>query len=134
MKSSKMLSNCWLRVFSSTLPKAGLMGMPGHFYQHHLSPSLSPTKAWRRGGQGVLDGAWAGNADWNIEWCLGQNARGLGALKDASGDTGGGGGMNRANALSSFWRPVELGGRLLGSIIWHLEFFALETTVWPHRE
>ena len=26
------------------------------FYEHHLSPSLSPTKAWRRGGHGALDG------------------------------------------------------------------------------
>jgi len=27
-------------------------GDVGRFYQHHLSPSLSPTKAWRRGCQG----------------------------------------------------------------------------------
>jgi len=33
-----------------------LDGIFGHFYQHHLSPSLSPTKAWRRGGHGVLTG------------------------------------------------------------------------------
>jgi len=52
VKSRKMLSNCWLRVFSSTLPTAGLVGMPGHFYQRHLSPTLSPIQS--NGGEGAM--------------------------------------------------------------------------------
>jgi hypothetical protein len=42
----------WLRVFSRTLPTAGLVGMPGHFYQHHLSPTLSPIQS--NGGEGGM--------------------------------------------------------------------------------
>ena len=42
----------WLRVFSRTLPTAGLVGMPGHFYQHHLSPTLSPIQS--NGGEGAM--------------------------------------------------------------------------------
>jgi hypothetical protein len=47
-----MLSTCWLGVFSPTLPTAGLVGMPGHFYQHHLSPALSPIQS--NGGEGAM--------------------------------------------------------------------------------
>jgi len=36
------------------------------FYQHHLSPTLSPTKAWRRGGHGVLDGGWVSTSGLNF--------------------------------------------------------------------
>ena len=42
----------WLHVFSRTLPTAGLVGMPGHFYQHHLSPTLSPIQS--NGGEGAM--------------------------------------------------------------------------------
>jgi hypothetical protein len=37
-----------LRSFPLTLFAAGLMGMPGRFYQHHLSPtrdSLAPARS-----------------------------------------------------------------------------------------
>jgi hypothetical protein len=40
-----------VRVFSSTLPTAGLVGMPGQLYQHHLSPTLSPLQS--NGGEGA---------------------------------------------------------------------------------
>jgi len=42
----------WLSVFSRTLPTAGLVGMPGPLYQHHLSPTLSPIQC--NGGEGAM--------------------------------------------------------------------------------
>jgi hypothetical protein len=58
-----------LRAFSRTWPKAGLVGMPGHFYQHHLSPTLSPIQSnGGEGGQGVLDGGWFAVAAWHFNW------------------------------------------------------------------
>ena len=52
VKSRIMFVINWLRVFSRTLPTAGLVGMPGHFYQHHLSPTLSPIQS--NGGEGAM--------------------------------------------------------------------------------
>ena len=42
----------WLRVFFRTLLTAGLVGMTGHFYQRHLSPTLSPIQS--NGGEGAM--------------------------------------------------------------------------------
>ena len=84
VKSRIMFVINWLRVFSRTLPTAGLVGMTGHFYQRHLSPPPH-SKQWRRGGQGVLDGGWCSTAGWHFGWLakylieLGRaNPRGIG--------------------------------------------------------
>jgi hypothetical protein len=42
----------WLHAFSGTLTTAGLVGMSGHFYHLHLSPTLSPIQS--NGGEGAM--------------------------------------------------------------------------------
>ena len=50
-KSRIMFVINWLRVFFRSLPTAGLVGISGYFYQHHLSPTLSPIQS--NGGEGA---------------------------------------------------------------------------------